>query len=378
MKSRPRALALGLLLLVCLLSGAGLRPQFAKETARPGSAASVDELLESSNAALQQGDGTPEGASAWSGEKLRGFGQGLELFVRGASAPAKSRTLRVPQEFPSVQQAIEEAKRGDVVRVAAGEYREIIKMKDGVSVVGEDAATTVLDGKEKGGNVVTCQDLADPATRLENFTIRNAGASLSGILIEDSALLVNRNILLGNDYGIYIKGESSPVVQRNSFKENKVGLQVFNLETPLNSHPIVSDNLLYTNKKGISLYRGSALIEHNTVSFNSLSGDSGATFGVYLAASAADLRNNIITNNGICELCSGIYADADSAGVRIGFNDLWNNRNNLMCFGKYEMEDTNLSEDPLFVDALQLDLHLAEDSPLRGIGADKQNLGARL
>jgi len=244
-------------------------------------------------------------------------------------------------------------------------------------VIGGSAATTVLDGGQKG-NVVTCQDLGDKETRLENLTIRGAGPALGGLLIEDSSLIVNRNIFSGNDYGIYIKGESSPVVQRNVFKENKVGAQVFNLESPRASYPVVSDNLFFTNKKGISLYRGSALIEHNTLAYNSLSGDSGATFGIYLASASAQVRNNIITNNGTCELCSGIYADADSRAVRIGSNDLWNNRNNYICFGECEMEDTNVSEDPLYQDGLQLDFRLREDSPLRAAGSDKQSLGARL
>lgn len=290
----------------------------------------------------------------------------------------KSRTIQVPGDVDSIQKAIDAAAAGDVVRVSAGEYRGTVVMKDGVSVVGESAETTILDG-DKRGNVVTFKDIADKSTRLENFTIKNAKEDLSGILIENSSPLVNRNWVLQNDYDVYIKGESSPTIQRNRLSESKAGVQIFNLAPVAASHPIISDNVIFGNKKGINLYKGQATIEHNTISFNGAYGvDAGATFGIYLASASAVVRSNIVTDNGICEICSGIYVDAESKDVTLSFNDLWNNQSNFVCFGGCLMEENNLSSDPLFENGLLFNFRLKAESPLLTAGADGQKLGARI
>jgi hypothetical protein len=155
-------------------------------------------------------------------------------------------------------------------------------------------------------------------------------------------------------------------------------VQIFNLEEPKNSKPAISDNLIFGNKKGINIYKGYAAVDHNTVSFNSLIGESGATFGIYLAGSSANIVNNIITDNGICELCSGIYADEGCHDVKIDYNDLWNSQNNFVCFGKCEMGGNNLSDDPRFTNGVQYDFSLSADSPFLSSGSDGKKLGARL
>lgn len=318
-------------------------------------------------------------ASAFSRMLARlGDPRAMSLLQNGDSDDRQQLIFKVPADFDTIQKAIDAAVDGDVVLVSAGEYKETILMKDGVSVIGEKAETTIIDA-DKQGNAVTFKDVSNPDTRLENFSIKNAQANLSGILVEDSSPIINRNVIFGNDYDIYIKGKSSPVIQRNVIEQGKAGVQIFNLMAVDGSNPVISDNLIYGNKKGINLYNGNASIEHNTISYNIAYGlESGATFGIYMASSSAVIRNNIITDNGICEICSGIYADDKSQGVQIGYNDLWNNQSNFICFGSCTMEDNNRSEDPLFQNGLLYDFNLKAESPLSAAGSDGQKLGARI
>lgn len=307
-----------------------------------------------------------------------GHGKALNALRLSGEGARKNMVLKVPGEFDTVQKAIDAAVAGDVVMVAAGTYKENIAMKDGVSVVGEHAETTILDGDKKG-NVVAFKNIGDKDTRLENFSIKNAEANLSGVLIENSSPLINRNIIFGNDYDIYIKGNSSPVIQRNVLTQSKAGVQIFNLEKAKDSDPAIIDNLIYANKKGVNLYNGKALIEHNTISYNSDYGlEAGATFGIYLANSDASIRNNVITDNGTCEICSGVYVDDRSSGVKLSHNDIWNNQNNYVCYGGCMLDEANLSEDPLFVNGLLFDFNLQAGSSLLAAGSDGQRLGARL
>jgi parallel beta-helix repeat protein len=288
----------------------------------------------------------------------------------------KSKTVKVPEDFAKIQGAIDSAKSGDIVVVAAGEYKENIVMKDGVSLIGAGTENTIIDG-QKNGNVVAFKNVADKKTRLEKFTIKNSGENLSGVFIEDSSPIVSRNVILDNDYDIYIKGKSSPTVQKNKLSASKAGVQIFNLEYVAECKPIIIDNIVSKNKKGINVYNSEALIEHNTISFNSYyKDDLGATFGVYLASAGSDIKNNIITDNGTCELCSGIYADEKSKNVIIAYNNLWNNKNNFVCFGECIMESSNLSGDPEFVS--EENLSLPDDSEFSGSASDGQKLGSRL
>jgi len=293
-------------------------------------------------------------------------------------ADEKAKIIKVPGDFTSIQEAIDAARAGDTILAAAGEYGENIFMKDGVSLIGAGADETVLDGGGNG-NVVSFKNVFEENTRLEGFSIKNAGTDLSGIMIENSSPLINRNTVLDNDYDIYIKGESSPVVQRNRLSLSRAGVQIFNLEKPENSLPVIIDNFIFQNKKGVNIYQADAKIEHNTISFNDFYGSyTGATFGIYIASGGADITNNIITDNGTCELCSGIYADENSAATGINYNDLWNNKNNFLCFGECEMLGNNFSENPEFVDAPNGDFNLSEDSVFLEAGSDGKKLGPRI
>jgi len=349
--------------------------------AGPSSQSDVNAVLSGEKADISEDIQTEERVEISNFAKIfagLGGSRALALWGMNSEEARTSATLKVPAEFDTIQGAIDAAVGGDTVYVAAGEYKEIIIMKNGVSVVGEKAETTILDGDKKG-NVVTFKGLDDKDTRLENLSIKNAQENLSGILIENSSPIINRNIVFANDYDIYIKGQSSPTVQRNILEQSKAGVQIFNLSEVKDSNPIIVDNLIYGNKKGINLYNGNATIEHNTISFNSAYGiEAGATFGVNLVNSSASIKNNIISDNGSCEICSGISVDAKSKNVNIGYNDLWNNQLNFVCFGECVMDETNRSEDPFFENGLLYDFNLKPDSPFLAAGSDGQRLGARL
>lgn len=344
------------------------------------------------------------------------------------------KTINVPGDYSKIQPAINNANFGDTIKVASGEYMENIIMKEGISLIGsnilkedfrEDTKATfaniafvsendekseailekesaqkiinetIINGEESG-NVVSFKNGITNKTKLAGFTIKNSGENLSGILIEDSSPLINDNILKDNEYGIYIKGDSSPVIQKNIVYFNNKGIQAYNFkeetETELKaipntqdnvafnsvSSPIIIDNLITDNKIGIDLHNFSATIDHNTISYNNhYKTYLGPTFGIYIAKSSAKITNNIITDNGICDLCAGINADKESKNVIMSYNNIWGNKNNFVCFGKCVMEDNNFSEDPKFINCVTGNFKLKEESGLIGACEDGSNVGVR-
>ncbi|MCK4592434.1 right-handed parallel beta-helix repeat-containing protein, partial [Candidatus Parcubacteria bacterium] len=144
------------------------------------------------------------------------------------------------------------------------------------------------------------------------------------------------------------------------------------------SKPIIIDNLITDNKIGIDLYQASAIINHNTISYNNhYKTYLGATFGIYIKDSSAKISNNIITDSGICDLCAGINVDEESKDIVLKYNNIWNNKNNFVCFGKCVMEDNNFSEDPMFVDYINGDYKLSEESGLIGKSEKGLDIGIR-
>ncbi len=101
-----------------------------------------------------------------------------------APAVSTAETRRVPQEFKTIQAAIDAAQPGDMIIVGPGTYRERIRMKPGITLrsAGDDAKgklglrraeATIIDGSvpgAKGPGVAMAED-----STLDGFTVTGVG-----------------------------------------------------------------------------------------------------------------------------------------------------------------------------------------------------------
>src|SRR5207249_1556489 len=60
------------------------------------------------------------------------------------------RTISVPQNYPTISEAMEVAQAGDTILVAEGTYHEKFSVKSGVKLIGAGAATTTIRGDGVG------------------------------------------------------------------------------------------------------------------------------------------------------------------------------------------------------------------------------------
>jgi len=123
------------------------------------------------------------------------------LALPGVSAAA---VLRVPGQFPTVQQAIQAASSGDTVEVAPGVYPENLDFL-GKEIHLHAPEGAVLDGGE-----------ANPVIQLRNG--EGAGAIIEGFAIRNGLGLVFVNATFGG--GILCVG-ASPTIRGNTFEENR-------------------------------------------------------------------------------------------------------------------------------------------------------------
>ena len=83
----------------------------------------------------------------------------------------------VPDDYPSIQEAINQANEGDTIFVRNGTYYENVVVNKTVSLVGESVSNTVIDGNGIGDVVQIVEDNVS----LSKFTIRNSGSVDFGI-----------------------------------------------------------------------------------------------------------------------------------------------------------------------------------------------------
>jgi plastocyanin len=127
--------------------------------------------------------------------------------IGASDAPAPSfrasgRTIRVPADAKTIQAGVNRAKRGDLVLVSPGVYKESVTIgTDGVVLRGLDRNRTILDGEFKRDNGVFV--VGANGVAVENLTARNYtenGFFWNGVLgYRGSYLTAYRN----GDYGVY-------------------------------------------------------------------------------------------------------------------------------------------------------------------------------
>jgi len=98
---------------------------------------------------------------------------------------ASPELITVPDEYLSIQEAINNSRHGDTIFVKSGIYLENIAVdKNSLRLVGENRNTTIIDGY--GTGIVVYVEANN--TELNGFTIQNSGGNLtdSGIYLNHS------------------------------------------------------------------------------------------------------------------------------------------------------------------------------------------------
>ena len=132
-------------------------------------------------------------------------------------------TIRVPQDYPTIQAAINAASAGDTIQVSAGTYNENVVVNKTVSLIGENPSTTVINAKGTG----TVVKVTASSAAVTNFTIQNSGSGWpnSGILIDSvNGCNISNNTITNNWYGIWLNDSTNNVLSSNTVTNNQYGI----------------------------------------------------------------------------------------------------------------------------------------------------------
>jgi parallel beta-helix repeat protein len=254
----------------------------------------------------------------------------LALAFRIQPARSSPPTITVPDDYPTIQAAINAANTGDTVFVRAGIYYENLAINKAVSLIGEDKDITIIDGSKSGGYRVI--DITADGVLVNGFTIQNGWHSNIMIVSNNNTIIGNR--ILNNNWmaGVYVQYGANNIIQNNVFSNNSQAIYLYWGTSVDNS---VANNFIINNGLGIFvLYSKNNIIMENTLSNN----HEGMRF-------SWDSVNNSISSNLLTDNEYGIHFSACSGKNIMRKNMMTDNKYSLIVDG-WDLSDYVQDIDP--------------------------------
>jgi len=179
----------------------------------------------------------------------------LFTIIFAAAVNVTAATITVPDDYLTIQAAVNAASSGDIVYMRSGTYYEHVTIGKPLALQGEDRNTTIIDGGGTG-KVITATSTSNVA--VSGFTVRNGGSSWAGynkdagiVLDNTSHSLVSDCIVTSNGLnGLYSYRSSYNAIRHCEFRYNETkpggGIQG-NIHLRYSSHNTIDNNYIYSN-----------------------------------------------------------------------------------------------------------------------------------
>lgn len=230
--------------------------------------------------------------------------------------------------YASIQAAINVAKNGDTVAVAAGTYIENVDVNKSINLVGAGAGVTIVRASNPYDHVF---NVSANNVNISGFTVKRAKSKydhhFAGIYLNGvKYATISNNTAMYNEYGAYLQASSSNTLTNNTASNNKCnGIHLNHSKNNMlsgnnassniwngillgySSNNTLSGNIALDNSDGICIAQSS--------NYNMLNGNN-ATLNSY-GISMGSCNNNV--------LCDNIASNNSGRGIH-----LYNSSNNTL------------------------------------------------
>lgn len=243
------------------------------------------------------------------------------VFVTATAMASSTTTIYVPDNYVTIQEAVNASKNGDIIIVRDGTYTENIEVDKSLTIRSENgsAFTTIIAANSKHhvfevmADYVNINGFSVNGAKSDRFPAYAAGIYLS---VWVDYCNISDNNASNNGDGIWLHGSCSNIIANNTVNSNsRNGILVYSIsdnnilmnnimnlnhESGIDlwgsNNNMVINNTASSNDKGISLYDSS----NNIILGNNASNNNyrSYNYGIYLLSSRNNsLTNNIISNN---------------------------------------------------------------------------------
>ena len=219
-------------------------------------------------------------------------------------------SIKVPEDYTTIQEAIDAAEDGDVIVVEPGIYRENIDFKGkNINLRSSDPGNpevveeTIIDG---GGNasVVTFSSGEGEEAVLAGFTLTGGKGNLVDLELELELFRENgfEEVLSAAGGAIFIANGSSPVIEKNIITENmaEMGGGIYVVD---DASPLISENVISMNNAEVGTAEAGVLVVTTITHYGTGGAEQvelikGAGGGIYVTNNASpSIEGNSITSN---------------------------------------------------------------------------------
>ena len=152
-------------------------------------------------------------------------------------------TLTVPDDYLTIQAAIDAAQPGDTVSIAAGSYKENLVIDKPLSLVGEDRTTTIIRSSGSAQDVITV-NLAQGNVAIQDIKVTGGYTGIRIYVDEGTQVRVNDVIVSENQYGVAAFGNGALVLTESYLIDNHfIGLLLSNSISVIKVNEILRDGI---------------------------------------------------------------------------------------------------------------------------------------
>lgn len=234
-------------------------------------------------------------------------------------------SVYVPDDYGTIQAAIDAVPAGYTIRVKGGTYHEnLVFPPKAITVEGVGTSYPTIDGGQ-AGSVVTFEENVGRDSVLKGFTITNGSATEgAGVTCPIGASpTIWDNIITGNQAGSHGGGiycnNSSPAIRSNAISDNTAGLHgggicVQNMSSPIISSNAISGNMASVEGGGLYVYYQCDTVVTGNQFVENSAGNLGG--GVYILGDCATMISyNLFSANVADNSGGGFYSSQSTAFV---------------------------------------------------------------